>query len=97
MRYLVNRRAQLLLPQAPERKDKTYFLIDKGQREACAQPTPPIPDLLEQVFETMPIIQENIREQAPIVRMMKDNIDTGTNSLVKEVGVRRLFQPEVFL
>src|SRR5213594_2431058 len=90
MRYLVHGRAQLLLPQEPERKDETYFLIDKGQGEACAQPTPPVSDLLEQIFETTPIIPENIREEAPLVRMMKHNVNTGPNCLVQKIRVRRL-------
>src|SRR5439155_21123641 len=33
----------------------------------------------------------------PVVRMMKDNLDTGPNSLVQEIRVRRLLEPEVFL
>src|SRR6266571_1105849 len=64
MSYLVHGRAQLLLPQEPERKDETYFLIDKGQGEACAQPTSPVSDLLEQVFETTPVIPDIIGEEA---------------------------------
>src|SRR6266851_1735482 len=97
MPYLVHSRPQLLIIQQPERKNKTYLLIDKCQVESCTEPAPPIPNLLEQVFETTPVIPENIGEEAPLVRMMKYDVKTGSNRLLEKFRVGRLLQPEMFL
>src|SRR3989442_13354715 len=82
MRYLVYSPPQLLILQDASREDTLDLLVRKSQPQDCSQPAPPIPDLLEQFLEITPILLKDACEEAQLVRIMKDNVDTGPDSLV---------------
>lgn len=66
-------------------------MIVKGQAERCTQPTPPVSNLLEQFLETAPVLLKDAGEEAPVVRMMEDEVDPGPDGLIKNFRVGRLF------